>query len=119
MYLTSDVPFFYKDAKRWTTEYPDVSANTRRSRAKHIVNVYIKPHGVFAINVSSAISKSLLAILEEDIDTPPDFFTPAINEIQDLLERGALLRFHAKDRVLGNASSKQLTSAGSAASLHA
>ena len=91
------IQFFYRDAQKWVKDYPDVSINTRKTRAKHIVNIYIRHNAVCAINVPSAVSKTLLAAIEQQIDPPPTFFDVAVNEIRELLEGGALMRFKLND----------------------
>ena len=54
---------------------------------------------MFAINVPSNVSKALIASVEAQHDPPPDFFAEAIAEIQTLLDKGAVVRFRAKERL--------------------
>lgn len=76
--------------------------NTRKARAKHIVKVYIRNNGVFAINIPSTMSKALISAVDEQVNPPPDFFMDAILEVQQLLEKGALNRFLIQERKRGN-----------------
>ncbi|KAH9261393.1 hypothetical protein BASA81_000025 [Batrachochytrium salamandrivorans] len=88
--------YFLRDAQKWTVEFPQLSVSTRNSRAKKLVNLYIRPSGVLAINLPHSMSKPVVDLIDSKADVDMDLFTQSIREIQLLLERGAIPRFSHK-----------------------
>ena len=85
--------YFYRDAQKWTAEFNDVSEKTRFSRAKHIVNIYIRGTSVFSINIPSWVANDLMNAIDKEEAVHHNFFENALNEVRSLLERGAIMRF--------------------------
>lgn len=88
--------YFLRDAQKWTLEFPQLGVSTRNSRAKKLVNLYIRPSGVLAINLPHSMSKPVVDLIDSKADVSVDLFAQSIREIQLLLERGAIPRFSHK-----------------------
>ena len=87
--------FFYQETKNWKMSFRDMSPSTRASRAKKIIKTFIKPDGIFCINIPSTISRAIVDASESSNPNFPayDLFDDASEEVRDLLELGALARF--------------------------
>ena len=70
-----------------------MSEKTRFSRAKHIVNIYIRGTSVFSINIPSWVANDLMNAIDKEEAVHHNFFENALNEVRSLLERGAIMRF--------------------------
>ena len=89
---------FLQDIYEWKKSFLDVSRSASLSRAKKLINTYIKDGGLYQINISSDMAKELLNYLkvssdEESLQVTADIFDPASLEIARLLEIGAATRF--------------------------
>lgn len=86
---------FLRDTAEWKKSYFDIASTARFARAKRLYNTYISPTGSFPVNIpADAITRIKVKILKEGLtDCPEDVFDAAREEISDLLQIGALMRF--------------------------
>jgi hypothetical protein len=86
---------FLRDSERWKRAYFDIAPSARLARAKRIYHQYISPTGSFPVNIpSEMISVVRGKVMKEGLqDCTEDVFDNAREEINDLLQAGALLRF--------------------------
>jgi len=90
---------FLRDTDAWKKAYYDVAPSARLARARRLFNTYISTNGSFPVNIPSETMGVIRSQLMKDEmqDCREDIFDAARDEINDLLQVGAVLRFqHSK-----------------------
>jgi hypothetical protein len=84
--------FFLRDVATFKKQYYDLQASARLSRVKRLYTKFIDPRGNYPINIPSSMSTSIRAEIATGTISE-SIFDPAIVEIENLLQNGAVARF--------------------------
>lgn len=85
---------FLRDSENWRLGFVDLGETARVARSKRIYNLYINTSGTLPINIPASTSSQIKnAIAKADITQ--NLFDVARDDIMDLLQAGAVFRFHA------------------------
>ena len=86
---------FLQHTDQWKKTYYDITPSARLARGRRLYQTYIAPTGPLPVNVPSYVINNLESLVTEISlqDVPENIFDEAREEIEELLQAGAVARF--------------------------